>query len=127
MSRAAAETLFHLYNLLAEAGGHLLLTARAAPSRWRIPLPDLASRLGAAPAVAIEAPDDALLAAVLVKLFADRQLAVDRRVIDYLPPRMERGFAAARDLVARIDRAALAAGAPPSLALARAALADMND
>jgi len=126
LSGRAAETLFHLYNLLAEIGGHLLLTARVPPARWRLGLPDLASRLGAAPAVAIDPPDDALLAAVLVKLFADRQLEPDRRVIGYLLARMERSFAAARALAARIDRAALAAGTGPTLTLARAALAERD-
>lgn len=125
-SGRAAETMFHLYNLLAEIGGHLLVTARVPPARWRVGLADLASRLGAAPAVAIEPPDDALLAAVLVKLFADRQLEPDRRVIGYLLARMERSFAAARALAARIDRAALAAGTGPTLTLARAALAERD-
>ncbi len=101
--------LLHLHTALAEAGGHLLLTARTAPARWAIRLPDLASRLRAAPAVAVTAPDDALMAAVLVKLFADRQLRVGREVVGFLVRRMERSFEAARDVVATIDAGALAA------------------
>jgi chromosomal replication initiation ATPase DnaA len=73
-----------------------------------VTLPDLASRLAAMPAVAIAPPDDALLAAVLVKLFADRQLAIGADVVDYLVGRMERSFAAASAMVERLDRAALA-------------------
>src|SRR5207247_10669361 len=79
----------------------VLLPGRSAPFNGAIR--DLASRLRALPAVAMAPPDDALLRAVLVKLFADRQLAVDESVIGYLATRIERSFAAARRLVARLD------------------------
>ena len=101
--------LLHLFNLLREQDGTLLLTGRRPPARWTIALPDLSSRLAAVPVVAILAPDDALLAAVVVKMFHDRQLAVDPGVIAYLLTRIERSFDAARQLVDRIDREALAA------------------
>lgn len=123
--------LLHLYNLLRERGGHLLLAARAAPARWPVRLPDLRSRLGALPAVEIGPPDDTLLAAVLVKLCADRQLVVGAEVIAYLARRMERSFEAARGLVAALDREALAARRRISLPLAREVLRrefpDMDD
>jgi chromosomal replication initiation ATPase DnaA len=102
-----AETLLHLYNIAREIGAKILLTAAQPPSRWRIAIADLRSRLNAATAVGIGAPDDALIGAVLVKLFADRQLKVDEDVIPYMLARMERSFDAARRLVDAIDRAAL--------------------
>ncbi len=99
--------LFHLLNLAREQGDFVLITARFSPNAWTIRLRDLASRLRALPTVALDAPDDALLRAVLVKLFADRQLAVDESLIGYLATRIERSFAAARDIVAELDREAL--------------------
>lgn len=120
----AERQLFHLYNLLGERSGHLLLTARQAPKRWPLRLPDLASRLATATVAELGAPDDALLQAVLVKLFADRQLAVSAELVDYLMRRIPRSFAAARLAVAAIDRYALARRRRPTVALARAALAE---
>ena len=99
--------LFHLLNLVREEDGYLLLTARTPPATWGVALPDLASRLRAVPVVTVSAPDDALLRAVMVKLFADRQLAVDENLIAYLATRIERSFAAARAAVERLDREAL--------------------
>jgi chromosomal replication initiation ATPase DnaA len=99
--------LFHLLNLVREEDGYLLLTARAPPGTWGVALPDLASRLRAVPVVTVSAPDDALLRAVMVKLFADRQLAVDETLIAYLATRIERSFAVARETVERLDREAL--------------------
>lgn len=105
--RAAEEALFHLANRLA-ARGSLMVSGREAPGRWGIRLPDLGSRLAAAGVARLEAPDDALLAAVLVKLFADRQIGVAPGLIGYLLPRMERSFEGAERLVAALDRAGLA-------------------
>lgn len=115
--------LLHLYNLLAEQGGHLLLCADAAPARWPIALADLRSRLSAVPAVRVEPPDDLLIGALLVKLFNDRQLAVGGDVIAYLCTHIERSFDAARSTVAAIDRAALAAHRRVTVPLVRDLLA----
>ncbi|MGQ0676138.1 MAG: HdaA/DnaA family protein [Rhodospirillales bacterium] len=118
--------LLHLYNLLAERGGHALVLAREPPSRWRLTLADLRSRLLAAPTAAIGPPDDALLAAVLGKLFADRQLRAEPGVIDYLARNMERSLEAAGRVVAEVDREALAQRRGLSVALARAVLENLS-
>jgi chromosomal replication initiation ATPase DnaA len=110
--------LFHLLNLAREERAYVLITARSAPATWRIAVPDLASRLRALPVVALETPDDALLRAVIVKLFADRQLAVDEALVSFLAARIERSFAGARAAVARLDREALRLKRPVTRALA---------
>jgi len=110
--------LFHLLNLIREEEAFLLITAQAAPALWGTALPDLASRLRAVPTVALSAPDDALLRAVLVKLFADRQLDVDGNLLSYLATRIERSFAAARAAVEALDREALRLKRPVTRALA---------
>ena len=111
--------LFHLYNRLREAGGHLLIVSETPPARWPVALPDLASRLASIPAVALSTPDDDLLVAVMAKQFTDRGLEVNEDVLRYVASRVERSFAAAADMVARIDRAALAQQRRVTLALVR--------
>jgi chromosomal replication initiation ATPase DnaA len=110
--------LFHLINLTREQGAFVLVTASTAPSGWTLQVPDLASRLRALPVVELGAPDDALLRAILVKLFADRQLAVEESLLAYLTSRIERSFAAARAIVERLDREALRLHRPVTRALA---------
>ncbi|MEG9883851.1 MAG: DnaA/Hda family protein [Hyphomicrobiales bacterium] len=100
--------LFHLINLIYEIGGHLMITARNYPARWPLHLPDLATRLKAAPVVTLNPPDDQLLRNVLVKLFADRQLAIDEPLLRYIMARVERSMDGARRLVRAVDRQALA-------------------
>ncbi|EEW25123.1 conserved hypothetical protein [Rhodobacter ferrooxidans] len=115
---AAEAALFHLHNLAAERGMPLLLTAATPPRDWGLGLPDLASRMQATPLTRLDAPDDALLSALLVKLFADRQISVPPNLIPYLVSRMDRSFAAARALVAALDARALALGRPITRQLA---------
>jgi chromosomal replication initiation ATPase DnaA len=114
--------LLSFYNRLRERGGYLLMTARRPVGGWTLRLPDLASRLRAAPAVAIGPPDDALLGAVLLKLLADRQLVVSEAVIEYLVRHMERSFDAAQVIIAGLDAASLRQRRPVTVALARSLL-----
>lgn len=119
---AAEEALFHLHNLTLAEGHALLVTADAPPLRWGLELPDLASRMQGTTLVALEPPDDALLTAVLMKLFADRQLSPAPETIAYLVTRMPRAFDAAGRLVDALDESALEEGKPINRALARQVL-----
>jgi len=119
--------LFHLINGAKESGQGLLLTSRAPAAEWRVTLPDLRSRLRSAAPISLEAPEDDLLRQVLVKLFADRQITVDKSVIDFLVVRMERSLSAAVELVGAVDRHALAAGRPITRHLAGEVLAELSE
>ncbi|MFL4973854.1 MAG: hypothetical protein ACJ8DK_21010 [Microvirga sp.] len=102
--------LFHLLNLARERRAYVLITTAVAVGELPIRTPDLKSRLRLAPSVSLDPPDDALLRAVLVKLFIDRQLVVDTTVVDFLALRIERSLAAAAETVAALDREALSRG-----------------
>lgn len=104
--------LFHLINMVRQARAEkpqaaLLMTARRRPALWDIALPDLVSRLKAANLAEINAADDILLQAVLAKLFADRQLAVDADISRFILNRCERSLARLAEIVAALDTLAL--------------------
>lgn len=117
---AAADerALFHLLNLAREEEAYLLFTARTAPPLWPVDIADLGSRLRALPVVTLQAPDDATLRGVMVKVAADRQLMLDEAVVRYVSTRIERSYAAARAAVVALDTEALRQGRPPTRALA---------
>ncbi|MEL7460664.1 MAG: DnaA/Hda family protein [Pseudomonadota bacterium] len=119
LTRAGQTQAFHLLNLMMARGGHLLMTARAAPANMTIALKDLASRLQASGVAAMDDPDDALLAQVILKLFADRQINPEPALVQWLLLRLERSFAAAEAAVDVLDREALARGQNVNRALAR--------
>lgn len=118
LTDAGERALFHLLNLVKEEGAFLLITSREPPARLPTRLPDLASRLKALPHGELGAPDDALLAGILVKLFDDRQLRVAEPLIVYLAARIERSVAQAREVVAALDRASLSGKRPITVPLA---------
>ncbi|KQW30961.1 hypothetical protein ASE36_01300 [Rhizobium sp. Root274] len=100
--------LFHVINAVRQHGTSLLITSRSFPPSWNVALPDLASRLKAATVVEIGAPDEELLGQLIMKLFADRQLYIDDKIVGYIVKRMERSFTAAQQVVDRLDKVALA-------------------
>ncbi len=117
--RAPETALFHLINRSAEQGAKLLMAAREPPARWPVRLPDLASRLRATHAVGLDRPSDVLLDALLAKLLADRQLALDPALRAWLLTRLPRESGALVSAVAALDAAALAAGGAVTRSLAR--------
>lgn len=118
---------FHLLNAVRGAGGSILITAETAPSGWPLATPDLTSRFRAATVASLGLPDDDLLRAVAVKLFADRQVAVDPAVVAYLLPRLERSLSSLADIVVRLDELALARKMSITRPLAAEVLHDLGD
>ncbi len=118
--------LFHLYNAVSETKGWLLLTGRQAPARWAVTLADLKSRLSSVQAVRIDPPDDDMMQAVLVKLFADRQIAVTPEVVAYLIRHIDRTFANARQVVDMADHESLAGQRSVSVPLIKNLLARLS-
>jgi chromosomal replication initiation ATPase DnaA len=118
--------LFHLLNHARETSRFILVTSRLAPGDLDVTLPDLRSRLRALPVAAIAGPDEALLGAVLVKLFADRQLVVDPAIVSYLVRHMDRSLEIARAVALAIDALALTRQRKITRALAAEALASLS-
>ncbi|MFT4183140.1 MAG: DnaA regulatory inactivator HdaA [Rhizobium sp.] len=119
--------LFHVINSVRENGTGLLMTSRLWPMSWPVTLPDLRSRLKAATVVEIGEPDEELLSQVIVKLFADRQLYIDDKLVLYIVNRMERSLNAAQLIVDRLDRLALARGTRITRILAAEVLNELGN
>jgi chromosomal replication initiation ATPase DnaA len=112
------EALFHLINRAGEGGG-LLLTSRSLPQAWPARLPDLRSRLNAMSVAELPPPDDVVLEGLLRAFFRERSISPAEDLIPYLLRRIERSAGSARQIVERLDEAAVAEHRPVSRALAR--------
>lgn len=108
--RGHEDALFHLLNASRERRTFVLLTARTPPGDWFLATPDLLSRLRLAPTVELREPDDALVRAILVKLFLERQIVIDTSVVEFLAARIERSVASAKAMVEALDREGLERG-----------------
>ena len=99
--------LLHFYNFIEEKEGYLMLTAATAPKFWGITLADLKSRILSSIAVNIKKPDDELLSSVLIKLFLDKQILIDKKIIKFIVYRSERSLSNLQNLVNKIDKQSL--------------------
>ena len=117
---------FHLLNAVKEAQSTILITSRSWPASWPIKLPDLTSRIKSATIVEIGEPDEMLLSQVIFKLFADRQIEIDEKIVNFLLLRMERSLAVAQNIVERMDHLALSKKVPVSRAIAADVLAEFE-
>ena len=118
------EKLLHIYNWVKEEGGYLLLTSTKHPKKWETDLADLSSRMLAANAVKIKHPDDELLKAIIVKQFADRQVKISEKVVNYIMKNTERSFSAIRALVSKIDEISMAEKKKITTAIVKKALGE---
>ncbi|MGB0921214.1 MAG: HdaA/DnaA family protein [Alphaproteobacteria bacterium] len=116
------EALFHLLNRRKANNAPLLICARTAPKRWPVSLPDLRSRLATFGVLEIGLPDDALLGALFLKHFADKQLQVDSGVVDFLTKRVKRSFDAVATVAKKLDELSLHEARAITIPLARKAL-----
>ena len=103
--------MFHLLNAARERRCFVLLTARTPPGDWGLATPDLLSRLRLAPSAVLGDPDEALVRAILVKLFLERQIVIDTSVVEFLAARIERSVTAAKSMVEALDREGWSAAA----------------
>lgn len=122
-----AHALLHLINSVRAEVGSLLMTSVLPPTRWPVALADLASRLATVQSAGLGLPDDALMEALLVKLFHDRQLVVTQEVVGFLLRRMGRSFSAARLLVDLMDRMSLSERRQITVPLAKRALEALSE
>ena len=122
---AAEEALFHLHNACAGEGCALLLTASAPPQAWGLGLPDLQSRMQQAGQLTLSPPDDALMAAVLVKLATDRQMPLTPALVAHILARIERSLDYVQRFVTALDAEALAAKQKPGTRHVKAVIAQL--
>ena len=108
-----------------EQQSSLRMTMAVPPSQLSFCIPALSSRLRSSQAIGIDTPDDALLSAVIVKLFSDRQITISPEVLKYILPRMDRSFDAAKRLVEDADKLALSQKKPISIPIMRQVLGNV--
>ncbi len=116
------DLVLHIYNLVAEKNGNILVLSRLPAAQLDCEPSDLSSRLSTLSAVEIRAPDDVLLIGIMQKLFSDRQLVVGYDVLSYLNSRMVRSFEEAIRWVDILDSMSLSEGKSITMPLVRRAM-----
>lgn len=114
--------LFNAWNDAQTSRRPLLLIGARAPTLWDVALPDLRSRLAAAPHVAIEEPDEPLAIALIERALGGVGANYAADLPDWLLRRIERSYAAIAQVTRLLNEAALSSGRKISVAMAKEAL-----
>ncbi len=119
--------LLHAVNMTREEGSTMLLTARKAPSKWKVALPDLASRLNAVPIAEIGPPDEVLIEAILTKRLTDLGVEAEPATLRFLLARMERSYRAVHLVAGALGRRTLAAQQRATVPIAAEVLEEIGN
>lgn len=120
------EALFHLYNHYNVPERYILFTSEQPPAKLPFKLPDLRSRLNIIPTVEIYQPDDAMLTALIAKLFNDRQIIISQDILNHILKNTERSFEFVAKLIAEIDDISWTYGRAVSIPIVRQALKNLT-
>ncbi len=120
------EAFFHLYNHYNVPEKFILFTSEFPLSKLPLKLPDLRSRLNTVPTAEILQPDDAMLTALIAKLFNDRQIIISQEILDYILKHTERSFDFIARLIEEIDDISWTYGRAVSIPIVRDALHNLN-
>ena len=107
---SSEENLFHIINIVRQNKKKLLLTSRTPISSIDIDLKDLRSRLDAIFEAKIKEPDDELMEYIIVKIFNDRQIVVNPKIVSYLMKRLDRSYEGVNNFLDLIDNFSLEKG-----------------
>ena len=72
--------------------------------------------------IKLEAPDDELIYALIVKNFSDRQIRIDKKLIDYIIKRIDRSYESIFLFISKIDQLSLQKGKPINLTVIKKVL-----
>ena len=99
--------LYSLFNLIDQDNKYLLLASRKAVNKMKFNLPDMFSRAKNCLFVEIEKPDDELIFAIILKNFSDRQIKLDKKIIEFIIKRINRSYSKIYEFIYKIDELSL--------------------
>ena len=107
--------LYSLINIVEQENKYLLITSEKPINEFNYKLNDLVSRLNNFLYIKLGAPDDELIYALIVKNFSDRQITIDKKLIDYIIKRIDRSYESIFIFISKVDQLSLQKGKPINL------------
>ena len=106
-SQINEQILYSLINILESENKNLIVTSRVSITKINFKLSDLKSRSKKFTLTSIESPDDDLIFALILKNLSDRQISIDKKLIDYIIKRIDRSYSNISDFIYTIDQLSL--------------------
>ena len=101
------ELLYSIFNLVDQDNKYMMINSLKPISQKKYYLPDLASRSKNCIYAEIENPDDELLFAIILKNFSDRQIKIEKKIINFIISRIDRSYRKIDEFIYKIDELSL--------------------
>ena len=99
--------LYSLFNIIDQDNKFLIITSAQPISEIKFNLEDLCSRTKNCLLAKIDKPDDELMFALILKNLSDRQITIDKKLIDFIIKRVERSYGKIFEFIYKIDEISL--------------------
>ena len=99
--------IYSIFNLVDQDSKYLLINTETPLSEIKFKLPDLVSRSKNSLQAKIEPPDDELIFALILKNFSDRQIKLEKQIIEFIVNRIERSYSKISEFIYKIDELSL--------------------
>ncbi len=99
--------IYSLFNLIDQDNKYLIINSRVPINEINFSLSDLKSRTKSCLFAKIEKPDDELMFALILKNFSDRQIVIDKKLIDFIIKRIDRSYGKIFEFIYKIDELSL--------------------
>ena len=109
------EILYSIFNLIDQDSKYLLINSLKPINEIKYRLPDLTSRSKNCLYAVIENPDDELLFAIILKNFSDRQIKIEKKIINFIISRIDRSYRKIDEFIYKIDEISLKKKKPINL------------
>ena len=101
------EILYSIFNLVDQDNKYMLINSLKPINEIKFNLPDLVSRSKNCIYVEIENPDDELLFAIILKNFSDRQIKIEKKIVNFIISRIDRSYRKIDEFIYKIDELSL--------------------
>ena len=116
--------LFTLINNIEQDNKYLIITSTKPVVDFKFKLQDLNSRSKNFLLSAIEKPEDDLMYALILKNLSDRQISIDKKLIDFIIKRISRSYGKISDFIYKIDEISLKRKKPIDFKIIKEALGE---
>tara|TARA_Y100000591_G_scaffold164202_1_gene141657 strand:+ start:235 stop:897 length:663 start_codon:yes stop_codon:yes gene_type:complete len=101
------KTLYSIFNFVEQYNKYLIINSIDPIDLINFKLPDLKSRSKNCMYAKIDKPDDDMIFALVLKHFSDRQIKIEKKIIDYITKRIERSYGKILDFIYKVDQFSL--------------------
>jgi chromosomal replication initiation ATPase DnaA len=119
--------IYSLFNIIDQDNKFLITTSTQPISEIKFLLEDLRSRTKNCILAKIENPDDELMFALILKNLSDRQITIDKKLIDFIIKRVERSYGKIFEFIYKIDKISLKKKKPMDFKIINEALENKNE